>query len=111
MDKHEEQIRRAEEAHAILHSPMFVRAFDDTRAAILNAIASLDNLRDDKARDLHSMVKGLEKVRRVLEADRLEDLGVVQAGGRNLLDDHLLRDVQRDERNHRRRQSHRRTDG
>lgn len=67
MDKHEEQIRRAEEAHAILHSPMFVRAFDDTRAAILNAIASLDNLRDDKARDLHSMVKGLEKVRRVLE--------------------------------------------
>ena len=67
MDKHEEQIRRAEEAHAILRSQMFVKAFDDTRAAILNAIASLDNLRDDKARDLHSMVKGLEKVRRVLE--------------------------------------------
>lgn len=67
MDKHEEQIRRAEEAHAILHSPMFDKAFTDTRAAILNAIASLDNLRDDKARDLHSMVKGLEKVRRVLE--------------------------------------------
>ena len=67
MDKHEEQIRRAEEAHAILHSAMFGKAFDDTRAAILNAIASLDNLRDDRARDLHSMVKGLEKVRRVLE--------------------------------------------
>jgi hypothetical protein len=67
MDKHEEQIRRAEEAHAILHSSMFSKAFDDTRAAILNAIASLDNLRDDRARDLHSMVKGLEKVRRVLE--------------------------------------------
>ena len=67
MDKHEEQIRRAEEAHAIINSPMFGKAFDDTRAAILNAIASLDNLRDDKARDLHSMVKALEKVRRVLE--------------------------------------------
>ena len=67
MDKHEEQIRRAEEAQAILSSAMFDKAFTDTRVAILNAIASLDNLRDDRARDLHSMVKGLEKVRRVIE--------------------------------------------
>lgn len=67
MDKHEEQIRRAEEAQAILASPMFDKAFTDTRLALLNAIASLDNLRDDRARDLHSMVKGLEKVRRVIE--------------------------------------------
>lgn len=67
MDKHEEAVRRAAEASSIVASPLFAQAFDDTRAAILNAIASLDNLRDDKARDLHSMVKALEKVKRCLQ--------------------------------------------
>ena len=67
MDKHEEAVRRAAEADAIVSSPLFARAFDDTRAAILNALASLDNVRDDKARDLHAMVKALDKVKRCLQ--------------------------------------------
>lgn len=67
MDKHEEAVRRAAEAEAIVKSPLFEQAFEDTRAAILNALAGLDNLRDDKARDLHSMVKALEKVKRCLQ--------------------------------------------
>ena len=67
MDKHEEAVRRGEQAQYIVDSDLFTQAFDDTREAILNAIASLDNLRDDKARDLHSMVKALEKVKRCLK--------------------------------------------
>ena len=67
MDKHEDQIRRAEEASRVLNSPMFEAAFVDTRMALLNALASLDNLTDPRAVDLHRMLKGLEKVRRCLE--------------------------------------------
>jgi hypothetical protein len=67
MDKHEEAARRGAEAQAILGSPLFVKAFDDTRQALLNALASLDNIRDDKARDLHAMVKAVDKVKRCLE--------------------------------------------
>lgn len=67
MDRLELATSRAEEAQRVLNSPLFAQAFDDTRRALLDAIAGLDNLRDDRARDLHSMVKGLEKVRRCLE--------------------------------------------
>lgn len=64
---HEEQIQRAEEAQRVLSSPLFDAAFTDTRQAILNSLASLDNLSDPRAVDLHRMLKGLDKVRRCLE--------------------------------------------
>ena len=67
MDKHEEQIRRADEASSIVNSPMFAAAFEDTRQALLNAIASLDSVQNEQARDLHAMVKGLDKVKRCIE--------------------------------------------
>lgn len=67
MDRLELATMRAEEASRIVKSPLFTAAFDDTRTALLNSLASLDNLQDAKARDIHSMVKGLDKVKRCLE--------------------------------------------
>jgi hypothetical protein len=67
MDKHEEQVIRADEASRILNSELFDKAFTDTRQALMNGLASLDNLDDRKARDLHAMVKALDKVRKCLE--------------------------------------------
>lgn len=66
-DRLELDTQRAEEAQRVLESQLFVAAFNDTRKAILEALASLDNLRGDQARDLHAMVKGLDKVKRCLE--------------------------------------------
>lgn len=67
MDLHEEQVNRAEEASHVLNNPLFKRAFDDTRQALMNTLADMNNLRDDRARDVHAMVKALEKVKRCLE--------------------------------------------
>ena len=67
MDKHETQIQRAEEAQRLLTSPMFTKAFDDTRAGILAAWADLPTSDTDNARDLHRMLKCLDRVRRCLE--------------------------------------------
>lgn len=67
MDRLELATMRAEEAQRIVNSELFTAAFDDTRQALLNALASLDNLQSEKARDLHAMVKGLDKVKRCLE--------------------------------------------
>lgn len=67
MDRLELAAMRAEEAERIVKSEIFTAAFDDTRQALLNALASMDNLRDDRARDVHAMVKGLDKVKRCLE--------------------------------------------
>ena len=58
---------RAEEAERIVNSEIFTAAFNDTRQALLNALAGMDNLRDDRARDVHAMVKGLDAVKRCLE--------------------------------------------
>lgn len=67
MDKHELAVQRAEEASRILNSAIFTAAFDDTRQALLNGIASLDSMKSDRAQELHSMVKGLDSVKRCLE--------------------------------------------
>lgn len=67
MDKHEKAVRDGDEAARILNSPMFAAAFTDTRAAMLEAWAKLDNADNDKAKDLHRMVKCLDRVRRCLE--------------------------------------------
>lgn len=67
MDRLEQATVNAEEAQRILTSPMFDKAFSDTRQAILEAIADLDNVRGEQAQDLHRMVKCLARVKRCLE--------------------------------------------
>jgi hypothetical protein len=67
MDKHEKAVRDGDEAARILNSPMFAAAFSDTRAAMLEAWAKLDNSNGEQAKDLHRMVKCLDRVRRCLE--------------------------------------------
>ena len=46
MDRLELDTQRAEEAQRVLESPLFVAAFDDTRKAMLEALAGLDNADD-----------------------------------------------------------------
>lgn len=67
MDRLELATVRAEEAERLISSPMFDQAFDDTRKAILEAWAGLDDVNSEKARDLHRMVKCLARVRRCIE--------------------------------------------
>ena len=67
MDKAEKAVINAEEARQLLANPMFDAAFEDTRKALLDALASLDNLRDERAIELHCMVRSLSKVRRCIE--------------------------------------------
>lgn len=67
MDRLELATQRAEEAQRLIDSPMFKTAFEDTRAAILEAWASLDDTKSEKAHDLHRMVKCLARVQRCLE--------------------------------------------
>lgn len=67
MDRLEISTARAEEAQRLIDSPMFSQAFADTRTALLEAWASLENTNSDHAKDLHRMVKCLEKVRKCLE--------------------------------------------
>ena len=66
MDKHELAVQRAEEASRIVNSAIFTAAFDDTRQALLNALAGLDSMGDKRAQELHAMVRGLDKVKRCL---------------------------------------------
>ncbi len=67
MDKVEQEIMRAEEAQRLLNSPMFERAFSDTRTALLETWAALDKSDSEHSKDLHRMVKCLDKVKRCLE--------------------------------------------
>jgi hypothetical protein len=66
MDKYEAAARRGEEAQQLLMNPVFEAAFTDTRTAVLEALASLDNVRSDQAQDLHRMLKCLERVKRCI---------------------------------------------
>lgn len=67
MDKHEKAVRDGDEAARILNSPMFSAAFTDTRAAMLEAWAKLDNAGSEQAKDLHRMVKCLDRVKVCLQ--------------------------------------------
>lgn len=67
MDRLELATVRAEEARQLVANPMFEAAFNDTRAALLETWAKLPNPDDAHAKDLHRMVKCLEKVKRCLE--------------------------------------------
>jgi hypothetical protein len=68
MDRLDIATLRAEEARQIMGNPMFEAAFNDTRAALMEAWAGLPSPDDAHAKDLHRMVKCLEKVKRCLEA-------------------------------------------
>jgi soluble cytochrome b562 len=70
MDKTEQQIQRAEQALQILNNPLFAQAFEDTRAAIMQAWATLspaDEKRSEHSADLHRMIRALDKVKFCLE--------------------------------------------
>jgi HEAT repeat protein len=67
MDKHEELMVRGEEAARLLANPMLTAAFDDTRRALLEALAGLESLRDERATELHCMVRSLSKVRKCID--------------------------------------------
>jgi hypothetical protein len=67
MDRLELATVRAEAARQVLGNEMFTAAFADTRQAILEAWAKLDNTRGDTPDDLHRMLKCLDRVRRCLE--------------------------------------------
>ena len=67
MDRLELATQRADEAQRLIDSPMFTAAFNDTRTAILEAWAALDDTKSEKAHDLHRMLKCLGRVQRCLE--------------------------------------------
>jgi hypothetical protein len=67
MDRQEHAVKRAGQAQALRANPMYEQAFVDTRRAILEAWASLATSDTDQARDLHRMLKCLERVRRCLD--------------------------------------------
>jgi hypothetical protein len=67
MDRHEHAVKRAEQAQALRANPMYEQAVSDTRRAILEAWAGLATSDTDQARDLHRMLKCLERVRRCLD--------------------------------------------
>ena len=67
MDKLELAVVRGEQAQALQSNPMYVQAFEDTRKAILETWASLDTSDKERARDLHRMLKCLERVRKCID--------------------------------------------
>ena len=67
MDRLELAQVRAAEALQLKANPMFAHAFTDVRAAIVEAWASLDDVNSEKARDLHRMLKCLDRVKKCLD--------------------------------------------
>ena len=67
MNNHEAAEARGEEAARILNSPLFEQAFADTRKALLEAWAGLPTSDSENAKDLHRMVKTLDKVKKCIQ--------------------------------------------
>ena len=67
MDKLELAIQRAAQAEQLQANPLYAQAFDDTRAAIVETWAGLPTSDTESAKDLHRMVKCLERVKRCLD--------------------------------------------
>lgn len=67
MDKHELAVMRGEQAEALKANPLFSQAFDDTRRAILETWAGLPTSDSDSAKDLHRMLKCLDRVKRCVQ--------------------------------------------
>lgn len=66
MDRIELATVRAERAQQVLDNEMFQKAFDDTRAALLEALARQDTLDARHSVELHLMVKLVDKVKKML---------------------------------------------
>lgn len=67
MDKLETAIMRAEQAMQLRANPLFDLAFSETRTHILEAWAGLPTSETDAAKDLHRMLKCLDRVKRCIE--------------------------------------------
>lgn len=67
MDKFELATMRAAQAEQLQANPLYAQAFDDTRAAILETWAGMPTSDSESAKDLHRMIKCLERVKRCLD--------------------------------------------
>lgn len=67
MDRLELATVRGEQAQAVKNNPIFEQAFADTRRGILEAWAQLDTSESERAKDLHRMLKCLDRVRKCVE--------------------------------------------
>lgn len=67
MDKQELALLRAAQAEQLQTNPLYSQAFEETRTAILETWAGLPVSDTDNARDLHRMLKCLERVKRCLD--------------------------------------------
>lgn len=67
MDKFELAALRAEQAKQLEANPLFSKAFDDTRTAIMQTWAGLPTSDTENARDLHRMLKCLDKVKHCIQ--------------------------------------------
>ncbi len=67
MDRLEIAVMRAEQAQALKTNPMHEQAFADTRRAILEAWAALETSDSERAKDLHRMLKCLDRVRKCID--------------------------------------------
>ena len=67
MDKLELATMRAAQAEQLKANPLFQSAFEDTRAGILETWAALPTSDTDNAKDLHRMLKCLERVKRCID--------------------------------------------
>lgn len=67
MDKFELASLRAEQAKQLQANPVFTEALEATRTAIMQTWASLPTSDTENARDLHRMLKCLDKVRHCIQ--------------------------------------------
>lgn len=67
MDKLELAMLRAAQAEQLKANPLYALAFETTRAAIMETWAELPTSDSDNAKDLHRMLKCLERVKRCLD--------------------------------------------
>lgn len=67
MDRLELAVMRGEQAQALRTNPLFDQAFADTRRGILEAWAQLQTSESEQARDLHRMLKCLDRVRKCVD--------------------------------------------
>ena len=70
MDRLERALVVAEEAKRLKDNPMLLQAFADVRAGIIEVWAGLDDVNSDGARDLHRMLKCLDRVKKCLDRSK-----------------------------------------
>ena len=67
MDRLELATLRAAQAEQLKANPLYAMAFEATRTAILETWAELPTSDSDNAKDLHRMLKCMERVKRCLD--------------------------------------------